>query len=42
MNFPHFQVVVDVDQKPLGVVSYSDVMDYIQNCSDVHHKFSLA
>lgn len=35
-------VVVDVDQKPLGVVSYSDVMDYIQNCSDVHHKFSLA
>jgi 5'-AMP-activated protein kinase regulatory gamma subunit len=35
-------VVTDVDHKPMGVVSYSDVMDYIQNYSDVHHKTSLA
>ncbi|CAI4233151.1 unnamed protein product [Auanema sp. JU1783] len=35
-------VVVDVEKKPIAVVSCSDIMDYIQNCSDLCHKASVA
>ncbi|CAJ0935516.1 unnamed protein product, partial [Mesorhabditis belari] len=32
--------VVNVDGHLLGVVSYADLMDYIQNSSEIHHKMS--
>ena len=34
--------VVNFEEHLAGVVSYADVMDYIQNSSDVHHKMSCA
>ncbi|VDM75025.1 unnamed protein product [Strongylus vulgaris] len=35
-------VIIDVERRPQALVSYSDIMDFIQNCSDSHHKLSLA
>ncbi|KAK5972588.1 CBS domain-containing protein [Trichostrongylus colubriformis] len=35
-------VIIDVERRPQGIISYSDIMDYIQNSSDSHHKLSLA
>ncbi|KHJ99919.1 CBS domain protein [Oesophagostomum dentatum] len=35
-------VIIDVERRPQAVVSYSDIMDFIQNSSDSHHKLSLA
>ncbi|CAJ0583295.1 unnamed protein product, partial [Mesorhabditis spiculigera] len=32
--------VVNVDGHLLGIVSYADLMDYIQNSSEIHHKMS--
>ncbi|CAJ0609802.1 unnamed protein product [Cylicocyclus nassatus] len=35
-------VILDVERRPQALISYSDIMDFIQNCSDSHHKLSLA
>ncbi|ETN69048.1 hypothetical protein RB195_026005 [Necator americanus] len=35
-------VIIDVERRPQAVISYSDIMDFIQNSSDSHHKLSLA
>ncbi|WKY16097.1 hypothetical protein Q1695_001073 [Nippostrongylus brasiliensis] len=35
-------VIVDVEGRPQAVISYSDIMSYIQNYSDSHHKLSMA
>ncbi|KAL6722884.1 hypothetical protein Aduo_017958 [Ancylostoma duodenale] len=37
-----FQIIIDVERRPQAVISYSDIMDFIQNSSDSHHKLSLA
>ncbi|KAJ1347142.1 hypothetical protein KIN20_002117, partial [Parelaphostrongylus tenuis] len=34
-------VIVDVEKRPVAVISYSDIMDYIQNMSSAPHKLSL-
>ncbi|VDM52472.1 unnamed protein product [Angiostrongylus costaricensis] len=33
-------VIVDVEKRPIAVISYSDIMDYIQNVSNTQHKLS--
>ncbi|EPB79190.1 CBS domain protein [Ancylostoma ceylanicum] len=35
-------IIIDVERRPQAVISYSDIMDFIQNTSDSHHKLSLA
>ncbi|GMT32609.1 hypothetical protein PFISCL1PPCAC_23906 [Pristionchus fissidentatus] len=34
--------IIDFDRRPVAIVSYSDLMDYIQNYAEVHHKATIA